>query len=86
MNEEEFYNWFKENSPLCGKGKTMQKICEAFPEATITIKQPFPPYGFQKYSTKAAKLMNKWKQEGKLIAEKKGRVFCYRIDLEKDPI
>ncbi|MCK4849066.1 MAG: hypothetical protein KAT16_08585, partial [Candidatus Heimdallarchaeota archaeon] len=72
-----FYIWFKENSPLCGKGKTMQKISEAFPDSAFTIKQPFSPFRFQKYSIKAAKPMNKWKQEGRLIVEKKGRVFCF---------
>lgn len=58
----------------------MAKICEAFPEATITIKQPFPPFEYQEYSNEAAALMNKWKEEGKMITEKKGRVWCYSIN------
>lgn len=79
LDENEFWEWLKQNSPLCGKMKTMAKICEAFPEATITVKQPFPPYKYQLYSSEAAVLMNKWKEEGKLLTEKKGRVWCYKV-------
>jgi len=79
MDEKEFYNWFKKNSPLCGKVKTMQKICDAFPDNVFTIRNSWPPYALSKYNTEAAKLMNKWKQEGKIVAKKKGRSYCYSV-------
>lgn len=79
LDEEKFWQWFKENSPLCGKMKTMEKICKAFPETTINTKRPFPPYGYGKYSNEAAVLMNLWKEEGKITTEKRGRSYCYII-------
>lgn len=84
LDKDEFWEWFKENSPLCGKMKTMLKICDAFPDSSFYIRQPFPPFDNQKYNSKAAMLMNKWVAEGKLITEKKGRVWCYNIVVEKN--
>lgn len=82
LDEEEFWNWFKENSPLCGKMVTMKRICKAFPDSSFLTQQPFPPYKHQKYNSKAAILMNKWVAEGKLITEKQGRVWCYIVALD----
>lgn len=80
LDEEKFWDWFKENSPLCGKMKTMQQICDAFPESAIDAKLPFPPYGHRKYSNEAAILMNLWKEEGKIITKKHGRTYCYIVN------
>ena len=74
---DQFIKWFRENSPLCGKTKTMEKICEAFPKDYIMAKQPYPPYGFAPYCNKAAILMNHFKDEGRIETEKKGRSYCY---------
>ena len=79
LDTEEFIKWFKENQPLCGKAKTMKKICDAFPESAFYVKQPFPPYGYSKYSTLAAIVMNTLKDEGKMKTYKKGRTYCYEI-------
>lgn len=86
MNDKEptldigaFIEWFKANQPLCGKTKTMEKICKAFPESTIMAKRPFPPYDHHKYSSLAAITMNNLKDMGKLKTYKKGRTWCYEI-------
>jgi len=77
LDREAFIEWFKANSPHCGKIKTMEKICEEFPESTITINRSFPPYGQQLYSSIAATLMNQLKGEEKIKTYKKGRSYCY---------
>jgi len=74
-----FIEWFRANQPLCGKTKTMEKICEAFPESAIDAKRPFPPYGMHKYSTLAAVYMNTLKDMGNMKTYKKGRSYCYEI-------
>lgn len=75
----EFIEWFKANQPLCGKVKTMEKICEAFPESAYTIRRPYPPYGYTLYSSLAAIAMNRLKEAGRMKTYKKGRTWCYEI-------
>ena len=79
LDLEKFIEWFKANQPLCGKVKTMEKICEAFPESAIMAKRPYPPYDYHKYSSLAAIAMNKLKEARRLRTYKKGRTWCYEI-------
>jgi len=74
-----FIEWFRANQPLCGKEKTMEKICKAFPKSTIDVKRPYPPYDIHKYSTIAAEAMNTLQRMGRLKVYKKGRTYCYEI-------
>ena len=79
LDTDEFIEWFKRNQPLCGKTKTMEKIVDAFPKSAYDVKRPFPPYGYHKYSSLAAIIMNTLKDEGKMKTYKKGRSYCYEI-------
>lgn len=74
-----FIEWFKANQPLCGKVKTMERICTAFPDSTFTAKRPYPPYDYHPYSSLAAIAMNKLKEAGRMRTYKKGRSYCYEI-------
>lgn len=84
LPEDVFWEWFVENQPFRGKMNAMKKITDAFPESSFPIRQPFPPYGLQKYCTHAAKLMNKWKQEGKIMTEKSGNTYIYRTKYDSE--
>ncbi len=74
-----FIEWFKANQPLCGKVKTMEKICKAFPDSTVMAKRPYPPYDDHHYSSLAAIAMNKLQEAGRMRTYKKGRTVCYEI-------
>lgn len=84
LTEEVFWDWFVENQPFRGKLKTMKKITDAFPESSFPTKHPFPPYKISSYCTHAAILMNKWKQEGKIITEKSGHTWIYKVKENAD--
>lgn len=79
LDLEAFIEWFKANQPLCGKVKTMERICEAFPESAVMAKRPYPPYDYHHYSSLAAIAMNKLNDAGRMKTYKKGRSYCYEI-------
>ena len=78
LTESNLLAWMKEQGELCGKVATMKKLCDAFPDDVIIIKQSWPPFDFQNYNSEAAKLLNKLKEEGKIGTEKKGRSWCFK--------